>query len=121
MDWGEEWVAYWNARDVDSFVGMYSSNVQYDDVSFGLSYTGHDGIRQSFSETMTAIPDFEWTYNGGFKVEGHFSIEWTLSGTVSGEKRATSGVSLGALDSDGQILEQRDYWNPVPLLGGSSG
>jgi hypothetical protein len=121
MDWGEQYAAAWNAHDVEALVAMCAPDCHYIDIPHGMTWEGHDGIRQMFQATVEFHPDVEVLRHSGFR-DGHDYVwEWTMSGTVVGQWVSYRGVSVGTLDDQGRVVEQRDFYNPkeLPSLAGA--
>jgi hypothetical protein len=114
---GIELVAAWNTHNVDALVAMFAPDCRYTDVPHGLSWEGHDGIRHMFDLTVDFHPDYQFVLDGGFSDERHYAVEWTISGTTLGQPLRYRGVPVGALDQQGRIVENRDYWNPKDIPG----
>jgi ketosteroid isomerase-like protein len=115
MDWGEDYIAAWNSQDIEALVAFFATTCRYTDVPHSMSWDGHDGIRKMFDAATAFHPDFEFTLREGFRDDRRYTFEWTCSGTVSGEKLSYEGVSVGVLDSDSRVIEQRDYYNAEDL------
>jgi hypothetical protein len=119
MDWGDALVAAWNAHSAEALIAMFSPTCRYTDLPSGLVWEGHDGLRELFDQTTAFHPDYTFANTNGFCEERRYAWEWTITGTTLGEMLSYRGVSVGSLDDDGKILENRDYWNPkdIPKLG----
>jgi hypothetical protein len=117
MEWGEEYLAAWNAHDAETLVAQFAPDCRYLDLSVGLSFVGHDDIRKMYVMTHESSPDFLWEYRGGFRDGNHYVVEFTYVATIAGEKHSTNAVSVGTLDDQGRIVENHDYWNPNDFPG----
>jgi hypothetical protein len=115
MDWGEELITAWNTHEVEPLVAMFAPACRYTDVPYRKTWEGHDGIRELFKVDTEFHPDKRIVRRRGFRDDQHYAYEWTITGTVSGRKVTYSGVSVGALDAQGLIVENRDYWNPKDI------
>lgn len=111
MDWGEEHIAAWNERDPDRLVARFAPTGRYVDMAYGITFDGHDALRQMRAMTANAFPDHEWAYRGGFRDAERFVVEWTFTATAGGERHAVDGVSVGTFDDQGRIVETREYFN----------
>jgi hypothetical protein len=117
MDWGDELVAAWNTHTVEALTSMFAEKCLYTDMPHELSWEGHDGLRKMFDQTVAFHPDYRFTKGGGFSDGRNYALEWTVRGTTLGTMLAYRGVSLGTLDDQGLIIENRDYWNPKDIPG----
>ena len=119
MDWCDELVAAWNTNEVEALLAMFAPECRYTDVPYRMTWERHDGIRKLFNLDMEFHPDRRMVRRGGFHDDRHYALEWMISGTVSGQQVTYPGCSIGSLDGEGRIVENRDYWNPkdIPSLG----
>jgi ketosteroid isomerase-like protein len=118
MEWGEEYMAAWNAHDEDALVAQFAPDCRYLDLALGLAFEGHDGIRAMFRATQESSPDFRWESRGGFRDGDRYVIEFTYTASPGGRgTHSTKAVSVGRLDGEGRIVENHDYWNPGDFPG----
>jgi hypothetical protein len=108
-----------NSYDEDRFVGQFAPDGCYTDATMALSYDGESEIRRMFSSTMAYYTDPKFVFESGFSDDRHYAVEWTSISIVEGKEYTTRVVSIGDLDDQGRIIENRDYWNPgtVPNHG----
>ena len=87
-----------------------------------LTYEGDDELRRMFRSTMEYYADPQFLWKSGFCDDRHYAVEWTSITVVDGAEYTTHVVSIGDLDENGKITENRDYWNPqtVPNIGDMS-
>ncbi len=121
MGWCEEFIASWNKKNVAALLELTSPEVRWDDVSGHISFRGHDGVREMLDVTVQVIPDYAYSYDGGFRVGNSYVVEWTMSGTAFGQKFACRGASVGKTDDQGRVLENRDYWDSRSFPGMPAG
>jgi ketosteroid isomerase-like protein len=118
MEWGDEYIAAWNAHDEEALVAQFSPECRYLDLALGLAFEGHDGVRAMFRATQESSPDYVWESRGGYRDGNHYTIEFTYTANASGRgTHSTKAVSVGILDDEGRILENHDYWNPADFPG----
>ena len=111
MGWTEDYMAAWNSYDEDTWVAKFAPTGCYTDPGVGVSFEGESELRRMFRSTLEGFHDWHWEHHDGFTDDRHYSVEWTFTAVVGGTKYSTRGVSVGELDGDGLILENRDYWN----------
>jgi ketosteroid isomerase-like protein len=72
-----------------------------------------------FSSTMEYYDKAQFIFTNGFSDDHHYVAEWTSVSEVQGSEYVTHVVSIGDIDDQGRITENRDYWNPqtVPNIG----
>jgi ketosteroid isomerase-like protein len=121
MDWCEQFIASWNTKDVDALLALTSPDVRWDDVSGHISFEGHHGVREMLDVTVAVIPDYKYSYDGGFRLGDSYVVEWTMSGTAFGEKFACRGASVGKTDDQGRVQVNRDYWDSRSFPGMPAG
>jgi steroid delta-isomerase-like uncharacterized protein len=112
MGFTEEYIAAWNSHDEDTFLAKFAPDSCYTDVTMQLSYPGESEIRRMFRETMKYYKDLRFVHESGFSDDRHYVVEWTSIAGVDGTEYSTRAVSVGDIDDQGRILENRDYWNP---------
>jgi hypothetical protein len=102
---------------VEALISMFAEECLYTDMPHELSWQGHDGLRNMFDQTIAFHPDYTFLRVGGFSDGRNYALEWTVRGTTLGTMLAYRGASLGTLDDQGLIIENRDYWNPKDIPG----
>jgi hypothetical protein len=119
MDWCDDFVAASNTHEVEALIAMFAPSCRYTDVPYRTTWEGHDGIRKLFEVDMEFHADKRMVRRDGFHDDQHYALEWMISGTVCGQQVTYPGCSIGSLDGEGRIVENRDYWNPkdIPNLG----
>jgi len=55
----EQHVRFENAHDLDGVLGTFGNTARYDDEAWGEHYSGADGVREFYTQLMTALPDLE--------------------------------------------------------------
>jgi ketosteroid isomerase-like protein len=105
-------MAAWNAGDVDAYCALFAPDGRYTDAVMKLTYDGQDEIRRMFDSTMMYYQDPQFIHVSGFADDRHYAVEWTSVTVVDGVEYTTRVVSIGDLDEDGKIIENRDYWDP---------
>jgi hypothetical protein len=112
-------------RELKSLLKYFSPEVIYEDVPSVSVFEGHEGIGQ-----MCRLAN-QWSSDLDFNIltrqtDGSlFSFETETAGTNTstlGDLPATGrgfvlrGVSVGHVDDDGLVREQRDYWDMGSFL-----
>jgi ketosteroid isomerase-like protein len=122
VSFDEEYIAAWNSGDEERFVGQFAPDGCYTDATMALSYDGESEIRRMFRSTMEYYENPRFVYVSGFSDDRHYAVEWTSITVVNGTEYTTRVLSIGDLDDQGRITENRDYWNPqrVPNEGDMS-
>lgn len=117
----KDYLAAWNAKDVDKAASFYADDVEYFDVTLAEAHKGRDAAREVVQVFTTAAPDLKWEMKGEPIVsEEGIAFQWTFSGTNTGawgpDTPATNkpfsfdGVTLMRV-KDGKIVYQGDYYD----------
>ncbi len=117
MNFVEGFLDRWNRQELNALIEMTAPTVHWDDVSGCISFDGHEGVKQMFDITFSVVPDCRFSHDGGFQLGKQYCVEWTMHGTAFGQQFSCKGASVGVLDDQGRILENRDYWNTRTFPG----
>ena len=55
----ERHVRFENAHDLDGVLGTFGNSARYDDEAWGEHYSGSDGVRDFYTQLMSALPDLQ--------------------------------------------------------------
>lgn len=119
-EFAKRFAEYWSAP---TLAGL--STLLRDDVRLVAPLTPttvglEDGL-QTFGGILELIPDLTGqVHRWGPHPEGCF-IEFTLSGTLSGEPIAWRAVDSFVLDADGMARERISFFDPTALLAQAGG
>jgi steroid delta-isomerase-like uncharacterized protein len=123
----QEFVEGWNARDPDAIAAQFTPDgVRHQFALPEARLAGRDAIAQGVGVIIHAVPD------AGLEVrsqsvgqDGRVTVEWTFTGThendfpgmpASGATFSLPGISVYTLAEDGQITEERVYWDMATLM-----
>jgi steroid delta-isomerase-like uncharacterized protein len=123
----EAFVEAWNARDPDAIAAQFTPDgVRHQFALPEARLAGRDAIAQAVGASLHAVPDATLDVRDQIVgQDGRVTIEWTWSGThendfpglpASGALVHLPGVSIYTLDGDGQIEEERVYWDTATLM-----
>ena len=112
MSFDEDYIAAWNSGDVETYSKLFAPDGRYTDAVMELTYDGMDEVRRMFNITMMYYQDPQFIHQNGFADDRHYAVEWTSITVVDGKEYTTRVLSIGDLDENGLIVENRDYWNP---------
>jgi steroid delta-isomerase-like uncharacterized protein len=124
--YGEEtlvmrWARAWSTKDTSLFLSLFAEDAHYCDVALDKAFRGRKAIKAFFEGTFVTFPDFRMEI-GHCAVTGKAAAgEWVMSGTFLGESFGVppTGKTFRVPGCcfmrivDGQIVEHKDYWNPV--------
>ncbi len=122
-----EFVEAWNARDPEAIASHFAPDgVRHQFALPEARLAGREAIAQSVGAIIQAVPDAVLEVRSqSVGQDGRVTVEWTLSGThendfpgmpASGARLSLPGVSVYALADDGQIVEERVYWDMATLM-----
>jgi len=128
MDSGEDlikaWADDWTSGDLTHLMSLFTGDCVYEDVAFGVVYSGTAELK-SFAEGMrTAFPDLHVTIEHCFSSGQYASAEWKMSGTHRGDLPdmpagnkpfSIRGTSVFEFVS-GRIRRCSDYWDQTALF-----
>lgn len=115
----EQAAALQSSHNADGLAALYLDHAIFEDVPFEAVARGHAEMKEFWTGTWAAMPDFTMTLTSVFADEDRGAAEWTMSATQSGgfqglpatgrsfTLRAASIVEF----SGGRILHWSDYWS----------
>jgi len=123
----ETFVEAWNARDPDGIAGQFTPDgVRHQFALPEARLAGRAAIAEAVGASLHAVPDATLDVRDQIVGEdGRVTFEWTWSGThendfpglpASGALIRLPGVSICTFDGDGQIEEERVYWDTATLM-----
>jgi steroid delta-isomerase-like uncharacterized protein len=112
------------AKDLDAMTALWEPGMT-DEIHGLVSMRAPDGIREWFSNTFRAVPDFKMEVvdliAGGEKV----AVRWHMTGTFSGDAKFEGAIATGAkIDitgcdvltvRDGKIVHNDAYMNGMQM------
>jgi steroid delta-isomerase-like uncharacterized protein len=116
----------WSSGDVRAVSALYTDDASFAELVLGGVVTqGHGELEGYAGAAFAAFSDFAITVHDGFAAGDRVAIEWVLSGRYTGQfgdlppgtgqAVEVPGASVLILE-DGQIAEQREYWDVATLL-----
>lgn len=114
------WIAAWNSHDVERIVPVFTEDVLYEDVAFGLVNHGSAELRKFAAGFLDAVPDLKLELVHSAIGRENGTIEWVLSGTDKGVFKTGKPFSVrgaSVLDvRDGRISRNLDYYDSAGLM-----
>jgi steroid delta-isomerase-like uncharacterized protein len=112
--------AAWNAHDADKVASLYTDDVIYEDVTFGLVAHGQPELRKMATSFFAEVPDFKLDIVSNTSMGNRGSVEWVLSGTdvglyKTGKKFSVRGASVYELRG-GKFSGNRDYYDSANIM-----
>ena len=115
----------WNAHDPAAVARHMAASAIYEDVALGRVLHGPTEIAKFVEEATRSSSDFRFEVVSLFTAGSNYANEWVMLGTndrslpgvpATGRSFHVRGASVGKLDSNGLIVENRDYYNLAELL-----
>ncbi len=119
-----DWVAAQNAQDTTKLLSLYSDNIRFEDVVFGVILNGKDQYKKSFSQFHGAISNERTELKLVFAAGEWAAAEWVFSGIqtgdwpripATGKNFSFRGVSLCRV-RDGKVVDRTDFWDGSQLV-----
>ena len=123
--WVHEYINAWNNHDAAAVGQFMAANATYEDLAAGRFHQGREAIEVFVRATEDVSQDFQITLVSHQQNGDQYAFEWEMAGTNTGPGVSfpathapyrIRGVSIGRLDENGRIQENRDYWNLASLL-----
>src|SRR5262249_44088217 len=119
----EEWAGRWSAHDVDALLPLFTEDVVYEDVTFGVVNRGRAELRAFAEGVFPAFPDIRFELASRFVAGDRAGLEWGMTGTqatLPGQPTVNKpfkvrGATIMELRA-GQIRRCTDYWDLATLL-----
>jgi hypothetical protein len=105
--WAETWERAWPDHDVDSIAALYAADGSYRSYAFRDATTAD----RYLPETFAAEADVECRFGDPIAAGDRAAVEWWASWVEDGRTLTMAGTSVLRFDADGQVVDQRDYWN----------
>ena len=112
--------AAWNAHDAEKVASLYTDDVIYEDVAFGLKAHGHAELRNMAAGFFANVPDLKLEIVRNTSMGNHGAVEWVFSGTdvgiyKTGKKFSVRGASVYELRG-GKFSSNRDYYDSAGIM-----
>jgi steroid delta-isomerase-like uncharacterized protein len=115
-----EYVASWNAHDVEKILSFFTDDGVYEHVPRGENYRSKDELKAWVKGTFDGIPDFKIDMTSLFGSGNMLACEWVMTGTNTGPlapEAPATGKSFSVRGSsivqmkEGRIQRNSDYWD----------
>jgi steroid delta-isomerase-like uncharacterized protein len=80
----ERWAAAWNAHSPEKMAELFTEDGVYEDLAFGFTFEGKDGVANWISITLAGAPDAHVDVIYSFQVDDRAAAHWNFSGTHTG-------------------------------------
>ena len=104
----EEFIAGWNARDVDRAVAVLSDDVVWQDLGSPEPLRGKDAARQLIRGWFAAFPDLDSVVKNRVVTEDQVAVEVEFTGTNTGPLQMAAGAP--AIPATGKKVQNRGVY-----------
>jgi steroid delta-isomerase-like uncharacterized protein len=116
----DSWIAAWNSHEAEKVVAIFTTDVLFEDVTFGAANHGSAELRKFAASIFDAVPDAKFELVNSSEDGRHGSIEWIFSGTdhelyKTGKRFSVRGVSVIDLRA-GRISRELDYYDAAAIM-----
>jgi steroid delta-isomerase-like uncharacterized protein len=102
---------------------LFAADGMYEDLAFGLTAHGTDGITKFADGFFQAAPDLHIKLVSGFSTEDWAAAEWIfagtdtggVAGTPTGKRFSVQGATIFQVQ-DGLVRRDADYYNARTVL-----
>lgn len=117
---GQRWCDAWDSHSVDRVLAVFTDDVFFEDVTFGLTARGSAQLRDLAQGFFTAVPDFHLDCTATVLHGGQGDIEWVFSGTDvglfnTGKRFSVRGTSIIEVH-ESQISRESDYYDLATVM-----
>jgi steroid delta-isomerase-like uncharacterized protein len=112
--------ATWSTGNLDAIMALYTDDVYYEDVTFGVVNHNKQELRDFAAGFFAAIPDATFVTTGTFIKDNKGYFEWTFTGTdvglfKTGKRFGVRGVSPIELHH-GKVSRQLDFYDLATMM-----
>lgn len=121
----DRYLQAWNDHDGPAAAAYMAEDAVYEDVAAAQVRRGRDEIASWVAEGTGFSSDLHLEAVTLFYLGSAFAVEWVMSGTndgpvggqpATGRPWRVRGASVGTLNAEGLIAENRDYWNMAEVF-----
>jgi ketosteroid isomerase-like protein len=106
--WARTWESAWREHDSSAIVALYADGAHFQSHPFREAQPAAEYVEQVFAEEETATPVFLDPIVEGDRAAVEWQAQTRLRG---GSSEDLAGVSLLRFNTEGLVVEQRDFWN----------
>jgi ketosteroid isomerase-like protein len=111
--WAGVWERAWAAKDIEAIVALYSDSVRYRALVLREPELGVAGVRAYLQRTFGEEEAIDCHFGEPLVGGDRAAVEWWSSWTEGGQDLTLAGVTILRFDTDGMVVDHRDYWNQV--------
>jgi ketosteroid isomerase-like protein len=111
--WAETWERAWRDRDMEPIASLYADDALYRALAFREPDRGLAGVRRYLEQNFAIEEEIECWFGEPIAAGSRAAVEWWGTWIEEGRRLTLAGTTVLRFDSDGQVVDHRDYWNQV--------
>jgi len=111
--WQQTWQRGWRNRDAEAIAALYADDAVYRALVFREPDRGIAGIRRYLEENFGVEEEIECWFGEPIAAGNRAAVEWWGTWIENGQRLTLAGATVLRFDSNGQVVDHRDYWNEV--------
>ena len=111
--WAETWERAWRDRDVEAIASLYADDAVYRALAFREPDRGIAGVRRYLEENFGVEEEIECWFGEPIAAGNRAAVEWWGTWIENGQRLTLAGTTVLRFDTNGQVVDHRDYWNQV--------
>jgi hypothetical protein len=111
--WQHTWQRGWRDRDVEAIASLYADDAVYRALAFREPDRGIAGVRRYLEENFGVEEQIECWFGEPIAAGNRAAVEWWGTWIENGQRLTLAGTTVLRFDSNGQVVDHRDYWNQV--------
>ena len=109
--WAETWERAWRDRDMEPIAFLYADDALYRALAFREPDRGLAGVRRYLEQNFAIEEEIECWFGEPIAAGSRAAVEWWGTWIEEGRRLTLAGTTVLRFDSDGQVVDHRDYWN----------
>jgi SnoaL-like domain len=111
--WQQTWQRGWRDRDVEAIASLYADDAVYRALAFREPDRGIAGVCRYLEENFGVEEQIECWFGEPIAAGNRAAVEWWGTWIENGQRLTLAGTTVLRFDSNGQVVDHRDYWNQV--------
>lgn len=115
MEFCERWLPLWTGNRPEALVEVYAENASYRDPARPAGLRGREALLAYFRKLLAVNPNWVWTADAVFPIEGGFALRWKARIPVGAAVVEETGLDL-VLVEGGLVTRNEVYFDRTALL-----
>ncbi len=115
LEFCARWLPLWTGNRPEQLVEAYADNVFYRDPAKPEGVCGKPALLAYFRKLLAAFPDWVWTADDVFPIDGGFTLRWKAAIPVGKTVVRETGMDL-VLVENGLVTRNEVYFDRAALL-----